>query len=137
MGKDEKEEWKNVSMTEREEAIACCLALQDVYEDYPFHDPNWCVMRHKKNQKTFAYIFERAGHIWINVKCDTQWRDFWRETFPSVIPGYHMNKEHWNSIILDGSVPNREICRMIGESYDLIKPKGKKKSENQNKDKNI
>ena len=55
-------------MTERKEAIACCLALKNVYEDYPFHDPNWSVMRHKENQKVFALIYERNGQIWINVK---------------------------------------------------------------------
>ena len=117
------------SMTERKEAIACASALKDVYEDYPFHDPNWCVMRHKKNKKTFALIYEKDGHIWINVKCDPEWRDFWRETFASVVPGYHMNKEHWNSIILDGTVPDKEIRRMISESYDLTKPKGKGKEK--------
>lgn len=114
-------------MTERKEAIAYCLTLKDVYEDYPFHDLNWCVMRHKKSQKVFALIFERNEHIWINVKCDPEWRDFWRKTFPSVIPAYHMNKEHWNSIILDGTVPEEEIRRMIAESYDLTKKKAAKK----------
>lgn len=117
------------SMTERKEAIACAAAFENVYEDYPFHDPNWCVMRHKKNQKTFALIYEKDGHIWINVKCDPEWRDFWRETFASVVPGYHMNKEHWNSIILDGTVPDEEIRRMIAESYDLTKPRAEKKKE--------
>lgn len=68
-------------MTERKEAIACCLTLKDVYEDYPFHDPNWCVIRHRENNKVFAWIFDRNGHVWINVKRDPQWRDFWRETF--------------------------------------------------------
>ena len=111
-------------MTERKEAIACCLALKNVYEDYPFHDPNWSVMRHKENQKVFALIYERNGQIWINVKCDPEWRDFWRETYPSVVAAYHMNKEHWNSIILAGTVPGKEIRRMIAESYDLTR-KGK------------
>lgn len=45
----------------------------------------------------------------------------WRETYDSVVPAYHMNKKHWNSIILDGSVPDEDIKRMIGESYDLIR----------------
>lgn len=100
-------------------------AYQDVYEDYPFHDDNWCVMRHKKNKKTFALIYDKDGYVWINVKCDPEWREFWRNAFESVVPAYHMNKTHWNSIILDGSVPNKDIRRMIGESYDLTK--GKKK----------
>ena len=60
---------------------------------------------------------------WIcSVKCkvEPEWRDFWREVYPSVIPGYHQNKKHWNTIILDGTIPVKEIKRMITESYDLI-----------------
>lgn len=106
-------------MTEKQEIIQYCLTLKDSYEDYPFHDPNWCVIRHKKNRKVFAWIFEKDGRIWVNVKCNPEWRDFWREAFASVIPAYHLNKKHWNSIILDGSVPDKDICRMIEESYDL------------------
>ncbi len=106
-------------MTTREEAVAFCLKFQDVYEDYPFHDPNWCVVRHKGNKKVFAWIFDREGHVWVNVKCNPEWRDFWRQAYDAVLPAYHLNKEHWNSIILDGSVPKDEIQRMILESYAL------------------
>lgn len=106
-------------MQDRREIIDYCLTYKNVFEDYPFHDPNWCVIRHKENNKVFAWIFEKDGHVWINVKCDSQWRDFWRNAFQSVIPAYHLNKEHWNSIILNGTVPDKEIQRMIGESYDL------------------
>lgn len=106
-------------MKTREEAIQYCLSLKNCYEDYPFRDTNWTVIRHVENRKVFAWIFEREGHIWINVKCDPEWRDFWRDAFVSVIPGFHMNKQHWNSIILDGTVPEEEIRRMIVESYGL------------------
>ncbi len=106
-------------MKEKQEAIAFCQTFPNVYEDYPFHDPNWCVMRHRENARVFAWIFERNGLVWINVKCDPQWREFWRNAFPAVQPAYHLNKQHWNSIILDGTVPEEEIRRMIGESYDL------------------
>lgn len=108
-------------MLERTEAIALCNQFKDIYEDYPFHDANWTVMRHRKNKKMFACIYEREDKVWINVKCDPNWRDFWRSTYQSVIPGYHMNKEHWNSIILDGSVPQQDIERMVAESYALTK----------------
>lgn len=113
-------------MVTREEAILYCKSLEDVIEDYPFHDSNWALMRHSGNRKTFACIYEREGNIWINVKCDTEWRDFWRNAFSSIVPAYHMNKEHWNSIILNGVVPEKDIQRMIMESYDLTKPKKKK-----------
>ncbi len=111
----------------KEEAIAFCSTFKNVMEDYPFHDSNWALMRHKENKKTFACIYERQGNIWINVKCDVEWRDFWRSAFSSIVPAYHMNKEHWNSIILDGTVPETDIKRMIKESYELTKPKPKNK----------
>ena len=106
-------------MRTRQEAIAYCLTYEHVYEDYPFRDQNWCVIRHRKSNKVFAWIFDREGHVWVNVKCDPEWRDFWRDAFPSVLPAYHLNKKHWNSIILDGTVPEEDIQRMIGESYRL------------------
>ena len=120
-------------MTDRKEAIAYCLTLKDTYEDYPFHDPNWCVIRHKKNRRVFAWIFDREDHVWINVKCDPQWRDFWRQTYPSVLPAYHLNKEHWNSIILDETVPEEEIRnRRIGlgveEAWEGVHVSGTKDS---------
>lgn len=108
-------------MIKREEAIKFCKTFQDIVEDYPFHDSNWTLMRHISNRKTFACIYERQDKIWINVKCDPEWRDLWRGTFDSVIPAYHMNKKHWNSIILDESIPQQDIERMITESYDLTK----------------
>lgn len=108
-------------MKTREDAIKYCKSFADVYEDYPFHDANWAVMRHKQNKKMFAAIYEREEKIWINVKCDPEWREFWRSAFASVIPAYHMNKQHWNSIILDGTIPTKDIQRMIAESYDLTK----------------
>lgn len=106
-------------MKNKEEIIRYCRTYKNVYEDQPFHDPNWTVMRHKENKKIFAWIFEREGHMWINVKCSPDWRDFWRSVYKSVIPAYHLNKVHWNSIIMDGTIPEKEVKRMIGESYDL------------------
>lgn len=113
-------------MTTRKEAIAFCKQFNNVYEDEPFHDPNWTVIRHKDNRKVFAWIFEKDEFVWINVKCDPEWRDFWRNAYEAVLPGWHLNKEHWNSIVLDGSIPEAEIKRMIEESFDLTKPKRRK-----------
>ncbi|MBT9775646.1 MmcQ/YjbR family DNA-binding protein [Clostridium sp. MCC353] len=107
-------------MKTREEVITYCKTLADVYEDYPFHDENWTVMRYRKNKKCFAYIYEREGAVWVNVKCSPEWIEFWRNAWESVVPAYHMNKNHWNSLILDGTIPGQDIKRMIAESYDLI-----------------
>lgn len=118
-------------MPSRADVIALCLRLLDSYEDYPFDDPNWTVMRHKTNRKTFALIFERQGHLWVNVKAEPGWGDFWKSTYPAVVPAYHMNKRHWVSIILDGSMTEEQVFQLIAESYALTQPKraAKTKSE--------
>lgn len=108
-------------MRTRKEVIDFCLRFEDVFEDYPFDDTNWTLIRQKKNRKAFAWIFERKGLIWVNVKCTPEMLDFWRQVYPSVQPAYHMNKDHWNSIILDGSIPDDEIYTMIKSSYELTK----------------
>ena len=107
-------------METREEALQYGLSFEDTYQEAPFHDPNWVLVRFRPNKKAFLWTYEKDGHLCLNVKADPEWRDFWRAAFSSVVPGYHLNKDHWNTIILDGSVPDQEIRRMIAESYDLI-----------------
>lgn len=107
-------------MKTREEALSCGLSFPDTYQDAPFHDANWQLVRYKWNKRAFLWIYEREGHINLNVKVDTDKALFWRDIYKSVIPGYHQNKEHWNTIILDGTVPEDDIREMIAESYDLI-----------------
>ena len=107
-------------METREEALAYGLSFPGTYQEAPFHDPNWQLVRVKGSKKAFLWTYERDGLINLNVKANPEWRDFWRATYASVVPGYHQNKEHWNTIILDGTIPVEEIQRMIAESYDLI-----------------
>lgn len=107
-------------MKKREEALAYGLSFPDTYQEAPFHDPNWQLVRVKGNKKAFLWTYERDGLINLNVKVDPQWRDFWRDVYPAVIPGWHQNKEHWNTILLDGTIPSKEIKRMIADSYDLV-----------------
>ena len=107
-------------MRTREEALAYGLSFPDTYQEAPFHDDNWQLVRVKSNKKAFLWTYERDGYINLNVKVDPQWRELWRNTYTSVVPGWHQNKENWNTIILDGSVPTDEIKRMIAESYDLV-----------------
>ena len=115
----------------RLELIEFCLTFPVSYEDYPFDsitDPGkWTVMRHKTNKKSFAMIYERHGKLCANLKCDPFEADFLRQTYKDLNPAYHMNKVHWNGIAVDGDVPVNEIKRMIESSYDLIKPKVKKR----------
>ena len=103
-----------------DEALKLGLSFQDTYEERPFHDQTWQLVRVKESKKAFLWIYERNGYINLNVKADPEWRDFWRSTYEAVTAGYHQNKEHWNTIILDGTVPDKDIKRMVAESYDLI-----------------
>ena len=107
-------------MTTREEAIAYGLTFPDTYMEMPFKDTNWQLIRVKESKKAFLWVYEREGYINLNVKVSPEWRDFWRKAFKSVIAGWHQNKEHWNTIILDGSIPEKDIKTMIAESYTLI-----------------
>ena len=107
-------------MKTRAEALDFGLSFPDVYQDAPFHDPDWQLVRYKGNKKAFLWTYERDGYINLNVKVDPEKAFFWRNIYKSVIPGYHQNKDHWNTIILDESIPDEEIKLMIAESYDLI-----------------
>lgn len=107
-------------MQTREEALAYGLSFPGTYQEAPFHDANWQLVRVKGSKKAFLWTYEKDGYMNLNVKTDPQWRDFWRNAYAAVIPAYHQNKEHWNTIILDGTIPENEIKRMIAESYDLV-----------------
>lgn len=107
-------------MITRKAALEFGLSFQNTYTERPFRDQNWQVVRARENKKIFLWIYERNGYVNLNVKANPEWRDFWRSAYESVQAGYHQNKEHWNTIILDDSIPENEIQRMISESYDLI-----------------
>ena len=107
-------------MKTREEALAYGLSFPNTYKEAPFHDSNWQLVRVRGSKKAFLWTYERNGYINLNVKVEPEWRDFWRNTYESVIAGWHQNKEHWNTIILDGTIPGDDIRRMIAESYDLV-----------------
>ena len=107
-------------MKTREQALKYGLSFPDTYLDTPFSDTNWQLVRFKDNKKAFLWTYEKDGYINLNVKVDPEKAYYWRKLYESVIPGYHQNKEHWNTIILDGSIPDKDVKLMIAESYDLI-----------------
>ena len=107
-------------MKTREEALNYGLSFPNTYMEMPFHDPNWQLVRVKGSKKAFLWTYERNGYMNLNVKVDPEWRDYWRDAFASVVPGWHQNREHWNTIILDGSVPDDAVREMIAESYRLV-----------------
>ena len=107
-------------MKTREEALEYGLTFPDTYRDAPFHDENWQLVRFAGNKKAFLWTYEKDGFVNLNVKVEPEKAFFWREIYKSVVPGYHQNKEHWNTVILDGTIPDKDIRQMIAESYDLI-----------------
>ncbi|MBO4278284.1 MAG: methylated-DNA--[protein]-cysteine S-methyltransferase [bacterium] len=107
-------------MKTREQALKYGLSFPDTYLDAPFHDNNWQLVRFSGNDKAFLWTYEKDGYVNLNVKVEPDKAWFWRDAYRSVIPGYHQNKEHWNTIILDGSIPEKDIKLMIRDSYALI-----------------
>ncbi len=107
-------------ITTREQALEFGLSFPDTYQDAPFHDNNWQLVRFAGNKKAFLWTYEKDGYINLNVKAKPDRAFFWRDYYKSVLPGYHQNKDHWNTVILDGSIPDSDIEMMIAESYDLI-----------------
>ena len=107
-------------MKTREEVASFGLTFPDTYMEMPFKDTNWQLIRVKDSKKAFLWIYESEGFINLNVKVSPEWRDFWRNAFKSVVAGWHQNKEHWNTIILDGSIPDKDVKNMIAESYAII-----------------
>ena len=107
-------------MMTRKEALEYGLSFPDTYQQAPFHDENWQLVRVKGSKKAFLWTYERNGYLNLNVKTDPEWRDYWRSAFPSVSPGWHQNKDHWNTIFLDGNIPDEAVRKMIAESYELV-----------------
>jgi len=109
-----------------EELREYCLSKKGVSESFPFDETT---MVFKVMDKMFA-LTDLEGDLSINLKCDPDIAHELREKYPAVLPGYHMNKEHWNTVMIDGSIPERLIREWIDHSYDLVirqLPAGKRK----------
>ena len=107
-------------MTTRKEVLDYALSFPDSYFDTPFSDFNWQLVRYKDNKKAFLWTYEKDGFVNLNVKLEPISSQLWRGMYASVLPGYHQNKEHWSTVVLDGTIPDEDIKLMIAESYKLI-----------------
>ena len=96
-----------------------CISKSAVTESFPFGDDT---LVFKADGKIFVLV-NLEGDLSINLKCDPVLALDLRERYSAVTPGYHMNKKHWNTIYLDGTVPDKELFSWIDHSYDLIKNK--------------
>lgn len=102
-----------------------CLSKKRATEEYPFGDD---VVVMKVASKIFALLSERNNQLNISLKCAPFKAENLRQQYASITPGYHLNKTHWNTIIVDGSISEPDLFYMIDHSYELVF-KGLKKSE--------
>lgn len=93
-----------------------CILKKGVTESFPFGDDT---LVFKAGGKIFALV-NLNGDLSINLKCDPLLAIELRERYSSVTPGYHMNKKHWNTVLLDGSIPDKEILSWIDHSYEMV-----------------
>jgi predicted DNA-binding protein (MmcQ/YjbR family) len=99
------------------------LSKKETISSYPFDEST---LVFKVINKMFALIAEDETPLHINLKCDPDEAQILRGMHKSIIPGYHMNKEHWNTVILDGSLPDELIYKLIDDSYNLVVKRLKK-----------
>ena len=93
------------------------LSMPNTRLDYPFGEG---VAVYKAGDKMFALIHEGREPVQLSLKCDPQLAKVLRERYESVMPGYHLNKKHWNTIVLSGQLEWHEIQDLIRHSYQLV-----------------
>jgi len=93
------------------------LSLPNAVLDYPFGEE---VAVYKTDGKMFGLIREGKNPVTISLKCDPQLAEVLRNKYETVMPGYHLNKKHWNTIVLTGQLPWQEVQGLIRHSYDLV-----------------
>lgn len=101
----------------RASLLDLCAALPGAVEDYPFGDD---VAVFKVGGHMFALIPLDGDRGRVNLKCEPELALELRARYPSIRPGYHQNKRHWNTVELDGSVEDSELRRMVNHSYEIV-----------------
>jgi predicted DNA-binding protein (MmcQ/YjbR family) len=94
-----------------------CLARPGAVEEFPF-SPGVSVF--KVGGKIFAISALESGPLQVSLKCDPDLARQLRATYPAVKPGYHLNKRHWNTVTIDGSLADQVVFDMVEDSYDLV-----------------
>ncbi|WP_460523514.1 MmcQ/YjbR family DNA-binding protein [Flindersiella endophytica] len=101
----------------RDEVFRVCAGLPNAVEDYPFGDG---VAVFKVGGRMFALLPLEGDPASVNLKCEPELALELRARFPAVTPGYHQNKRHWNTVVLDGSIEDDELIEMIEHSHDRV-----------------
>lgn len=102
---------------DQHELKARCLAFLGAVEDFPFNDE---VSVFKVGGKMFALCSLDDQPLQLSVKCEPELAAQLRASYPAIAPGYHLNKRHWNTLTLDGSLPDELVTDLLGDSYDLV-----------------
>lgn len=114
----------------RNKYLDFCGTIAAAVMDSPFdNDAESVVIRHRDTRKWFGLVMELNGKTIVNLKCEPMEADFLRAAYEGVIPAYHMNKVHWNTVFLESDVPDEEIYRMTMNSFELTSKKKKRSSE--------
>ena len=103
--------------------IDYALTKPETEETLPF-GPDVLVL--KTNGKSFLLISLNSDPVQFNAKCDPEKALQLRESYDGILPGYHMNKKHWNTVLLDGTLPPQLVRELIDHSYELVRPRPKK-----------
>jgi predicted DNA-binding protein (MmcQ/YjbR family) len=93
------------------------LTMPNAVREYPFGED---VAVYKVDDRMFALMTEKKAPVSLSLKCDPQLSQVLRERYESVMPGYHLNKKHWNTIVLSGQLPWEEVQGLIRHSYILV-----------------
>ena len=105
----------------REAIIGMITSMPDVVLDYPFGEDISVYKLGSVEGKMFALVSDKSKPLRISLKCDPTLAELLREKYETVLPGYHLNKKHWNTIICSGQVPEDELRDLVRHSYELVK----------------
>ena len=106
----------------KQEIINFCLTLPNTFEDRPFQDDyETVVMKHIDNKKWYALIMRVKDKMYLNVKTNPEYSELLRKSYTYIVPAYHMNKQHWNTIIISDEVNLSLVEELIEQSYEITK----------------
>ena len=106
-----------VAGSRRDQVMAACGTKPGSVEDYPFGDE---VAVFKVAGRMFALVSLGPAPGSVSLKCDPGLAADLRRRYAAITPGYHLNKRHWNTVALDGSLPDQEVLELVNHSYDLV-----------------
>lgn len=102
------------------EIEAMIIEMPNIVKDYPFGESVAVYKLHSAEGKMVALIGEGSLPIRLSLKCDPQLSELLREKYESVLPGHHLNKKHWNTILCTGQLDDNELRDLIRHSYELV-----------------